>query len=100
MSKGKEDETLLCLFENSIIWHNGAHRNLETHLKESLEDKRMFCAYAPFNGKAKAYETEEVGARYLNSNNSYLVLTENASFLWQGKGANKEERDFGKAPHA
>ena len=65
-------------------------------MKETLEEKHMFCVYAPYNGQAKAYETEEVGARYLNTGNTYLVISENKSFLWQGKGANKEERDFGK----
>ena len=96
IAKGKEDEALLRLFENSVVWHHGSHRNLETHLKETLEGKHMFCVYAPYNGQAKAYETEGVGARYLNSSNAYLVITDSLSFLWHGKGANKQERDFGK----
>lgn len=90
--RGHEEESLLSLFPNGFVVHQGNHRNVQEKIAEMKSNGAMLRVQAPNGAAAKAVEQMDVKCANLNSGDSFIVTAPGGNFLWNGLGSNEQEQ--------
>lgn len=89
VTEGHEPPHMLLLFQEKPLIVNLGGTSREGGQTEPA-DKRLFHVRAGVLGRSRAVETP-CEAKYLNSNDAFLLVTPDGNFLWMGKGASEHE---------
>ena len=94
VKKGHEDEGLLAFFPDGFVILDEARIPLDDWLAKTSQNGVMFRVQAPFGSGARAIEQNSRAASYLNSGDSFLVVTPGfaSAHLWAGVGSNEVEQ--------
>lgn len=91
VKKGHEDEALLAFFPEGFLILDEARVTMDEWYAKVNENGVMFRVQAPFGAGARAIEQNSRNSQYLNSGDSFTVITQNAGYVWQGIGSGPEE---------
>ncbi|XP_043931169.1 villin-1 [Protopterus annectens] len=90
---GKEPAHLLAIFKGQmVVYEGGTSRTGNT---EPESDIRLFQVHGANESTTKGIEVP-ARASSLNSNDVFVLKTENSCFLWYGKGCSGDEREMAK----
>lgn len=98
MQQGHEDDTILKLFPNGFICHDGNHTEIANKQEKIKENGCMYKIMGPFGEQPHAVEQDVVECKKLNSNEAFVVVAKggDAAFYWLGSGASEDEKAFAK----
>ena len=91
VKKGHEDEALLAFFPDGFLILDEARIPIDDWYAKVNQNGVMFRVQAPFGAGARAIEQNERSSQYLNSGDSFTVITPAAGFVWQGIGSGDVE---------
>lgn len=92
VKKGHEDEGLLAFFPDGFTILDEARIPMDEWYAKIAANGIMFRVQAPFGAGARAIEQNARSSQYLNSGDSFTVITENAGFVWVGMGSGDVEK--------
>lgn len=90
---GKEPAHLLAVFKGQMVVYEGG--TSRTGSTEPEPPVRLFQVHGTNEYTTKAFEVP-ARASSLNSNDVFVLKTENFCFLWYGKGCSGDEREMAK----
>ena len=91
VKKGHEDEAFLAFFPNGFAILDEARISMDEWYAKVNANGVLFRVQAPFGGGARAIEQNSRSSMYLNSGDSFTVITQDAGFVWSGIGSNDIE---------
>jgi len=91
VKKGHEDEALLAFFPEGFLILDEARVSMDDWYAKVNSTGTMFRVQAPFGAGARAIEQNGRESQYLNSGDSFTVLTATAGYVWQGIGSGDVE---------
>jgi hypothetical protein len=99
VTQGKEPQHFLRIFRGRLIIFMGGHasgfKNIHDHDTYDVDGTRMFQVRGTCKTDVRAVQVPEV-AKSLNSDDVFVLETPKATYLWLGKGASDEEKEYGK----
>jgi len=75
--------------------HASGFKNIHDHDTYDVDGTRMFQVRGTCKTDVRAVQVPEV-AKSLNSDDVFVLETPKATYLWLGKGASDEEKEYGK----
>ena len=91
VKKGHEDESMLAFFPEGFLILDEARIPMDDWYAKVNSTGVMFRVQAPFGEGARAIEQNERNSMYLNSGDSFTVITASAGYVWQGIGSSDVE---------
>jgi len=96
--EGKEPNHFLRLFKGRMVIHSGGaasgFKNINDKDSYDTDGISLFHVRGTNDLNTRAVQVPEV-AGSLNSNDVFVLLTPNVMYVWQGKGANDDEKRIG-----
>ncbi|XP_076119826.1 villin-1 [Alosa pseudoharengus] len=91
---GKEPMHLMAIFKGRmVVYEEGSSRETSSHAKPAM---RLFHIHGSNEFNTSAIEVPARSSS-LNSNDVFVLKTENCCYLWCGKGCSGDEREMGKS---
>jgi len=96
--EGKEPNHFLRLFKGKMVIHSGGaasgFKNINDKDSYDTDGISLFHVRGTNDLNTRAVQVPELAAS-LNSNDVFVLLTPNTMYVWQGKGANADEKRIG-----
>lgn len=97
--QNKEPPHFMKIFEKSLVIHAGGigsgFKNVDQADEYDTDGVRLFHVRGTNEWNTRAVQVEEVAAS-LNTTDAFIYETPEQLFVWSGKGANGDEREFAK----
>ncbi|XP_027948050.1 villin-1 [Eumetopias jubatus] len=90
---GKEPPHLMAIFKGRMVIYQGGTSRADK--LEPVPSTRLFQVQGTSTNNTKAFEVQP-RARFLNSNDVFILRTQSCCYLWCGKGCSGDEREMAK----